>query len=340
MTRQLAAVWRGWCTGALTMLGLLAGASAAEPDREAMARALERASQAVVGVSVTAVDDARSNSTLGREREGSGIVIDADGLVLTIGYLVLEAEQVQLQLGGERVVPARVVAYDVATGFGLLRPLVPMRVEPVPLASLDAEDAEAPMMVATSDGVGLARLMSRRAFAGYWEYFVDAALFTAPPVHNHRGAGLFNLRGELVGVGSLAVADTLPADDPRRVPGNLFVPVDLLRPILAELLASGSSKASRRAWLGVNCAERGGQIRVLRVSADSPAEAAGLMRGDRIVRLDGAEVRSLEGLWQALWTGGAAERDVRLEIVRDGETRLLTVRTVDRMSTLSRAKGI
>lgn len=339
MRRRLAGLWRR-CAGALPLLGLVAVASAAPPEPQAMARALERASQAVVGVSATAVDDARSNSSLGREREGSGIVIDADGLVLTIGYLVLEAEQVQLELDAERVVPARVVAYDVATGFGLLRALVPLRIEPVPLASIDADDAEAPLMVATREEISLARLMSRRAFAGHWEYFVDAALFTAPPVRHHSGAGLFNLRGELVGVGSLAVADTLPADDPRRAPGNLFVPVDGLGPILAELLAHGRSKASQRAWLGVNCAERGGQVRVLRVSADSPAEAAGLLRGDRIVRIDGTEVRSLAGLWQTLWAGGAAERDVRLEIERDGQSRLLTVRTVDRTSTLSRAKGI
>src|SRR5512139_1559873 len=187
MTRRLARGWR-WCAGVVAMLGLFATAMAAPPDEEAMARALARASQAVVGVSVTAVDDARSNSTLGREREGSGIVIDADGLVLTIGYLVLEAEQVQLEFDAGRVVPARVVAYDVATGFGLLRPLVPVRVEPVPLASVEAEDAEAPLMVATSEEVGLARLMSRRAFAGYWEYLVEGALFTAPPVRNHSGA--------------------------------------------------------------------------------------------------------------------------------------------------------
>ncbi|MCU0813827.1 MAG: S1C family serine protease [Burkholderiaceae bacterium] len=339
--------WRAW--GAAIGLTLAAAGAAAERttdaaplDVEAVARALERASRAVVGVSATASDDARSIATQGREREGSGVVIDRDGLVLTIGYLVLETEQVQLEIEPERIVPARVVAFDVATGFGLLRPLVPLRVEPVALARANP-DPEQPLMVASGGRdavVGLAKLMSQRPFSGSWEYHVERALYTAPQHPNHSGAGLFNLQGELVGIGSLAVADTLPADDPRQVPGNMFVPVDLLAPILDEMLARGASTASRRAWLGVNCVERDGQLRVVRVSPDSPAELAGVDRGDRFVAIDGTPVASLDALWKTLWAGGQPEREVTLEIRRGDETRMLKVQTVDRMQTYSRARGV
>lgn len=342
---------RWWARWAAFFLGLAVAvtsvaqaADAAEQplDVEAVARALERASRAVVGVSVTAVDDARSVATLGRERQGSGVVIDRDGLVLTIGYLVLEAEQVQIEIEPERIVPARVVAYDIATGFGLLRPLVPLRVEPAALARA-RPDPEQPLMVASGGAdavVGLAKLMSQRAFSGTWEYHIERALFTAPQQPNHSGAGLFNLQGELVGVGSLAVADTLPADDPRQVPGNMFVPVELLAPILDELLARGASAASRRAWLGVNCVERDGQLRVTRVSPDSPADVAGVERGDHIVAIDGTPVASLGALWQALWAGGRPEREVTLEVRRGDETLMVKVQTVDRQHTYSRARGV
>ena len=327
----LAAVW-----------AVAAQAQATNPPDEDTVRALERAARAVVGVTATAVDEARSNATLGRQRQGSGVVIDRDGLVLTIGYLVLEAESVTLEIEPGREVPARVVAYDLATGFGLVRPLVPLRLEPVPLAR-GKPDADAPLMAASggSDAtVGVARLMSQRAFSGYWEYHIDDALFTAPPLPQHSGAGLFNLKGELVGIGSLALADTLPADDPRSVPGNMFVPVTLLEPILGELLARGSSTASRRAWLGLNCTQQMDQVRVVRVNADSPAAAGGVRPGDRIVRIDGTEVRSLDTLWKTLWAGGGPERDVTLEVRRADGTHTLKLRSVDRMSTLSRSRGI
>lgn len=339
---------RGICAlSALFSLVATAATAGVEPptlDYAAVSRALERASRAVVGVAAIAIEDARSNAMLGREREGSGVVIDADGLVLTIGYLVLEAEQVQLELDAGRIVPARVVAYDVSTGLGLLRPLVPLRVDPVPVApGGTVPGADEPLIVisgGSDGGVGPAQLMSRRAFAGSWEYHIEGALFTAPQQPRHSGAGLFNLRGELLGIGSLALSDTLAEDDPRRMPGNMFVPVELLAPILPELLAQGSSSASRRAWMGLNCVALGGQLRVVRVNADSPADVAGVQHGDRIVAIDGTPVHTLDALWKTLWTGGGPEREVVLEILRGDTTHVLKVHTVDRMHTFSRATGI
>jgi len=320
-------------------------AAAAPTDLEAQSRALERASQAVVGVQALALEDARSNATLGRVRQGSGVVIGPDGLVLTIGYLVLEADQVQLVLDRDRAVPARVVGYDLATGFGLLQPLAPLRIAPAPLGGSKAVTSDEPLLVASGGDSGelsMARLVSRRSFAGYWEYRIDDALFTAPPRTDHSGAGLFNSRGELVGIGSLVVADTRAdrSEGGVRQPGNMFVPTDLLRPILAELRTTGMSSASRRAWLGVSCVEQSGVLHVVRIAGDSPAEAAGLRIGDRITAIDGAAVNSLDTLWTRLWSGGPPEREVTLEIERDGTRQNVGLRSVDRAQTIKRPGGI
>ncbi|MGE4051604.1 MAG: S1C family serine protease, partial [Piscinibacter sp.] len=184
----------------------------------------------------------------------------------------------------------------------------------------------------------LARLVSQRAFSGYWEYHIDTALFIVPPRSDHSGAGLFNLDGELLGIGSLVVGDAL-GPGAGRLPGNMFVPVDLLKPVIAEMRARGSSRGSHRAWLGLNCEERGGEIRVLRVTQDSPADLAGIRPGDRILRIDDADVAALETLWKTLWRNGA-EREVLLTIRRDGEVQTLTVHTTDRMRSLRRPQGI
>jgi len=316
-------------------------ANAPSPPTEAHAGALARASDAVIGIEVLAIEDAPSNAMLGRVRQGSGVVIGNDDLVLTIGYLVLEAEQVQLITDDERVVPARVVAYDVATGFGLVQALAPLRLQPVPLGQPAALAPNEPLMVASGGqegGVSVARMVSRRPFAGYWEYHIEGALFTAPARTDHSGAGLFNARGELMGIGSLLVTDVLGQG--QRLPGNMFVPVDLLEPILAELRLRGSSQASRRAWLGINCVEQNGELRVMRVNMDSPADVAGMQAGDLITRIDGTEVHALDKLWKLLWDGGQPEREVVLQIKRGEQDRTMRLQSVDRMKTLRKAQGI
>lgn len=329
------------------LLGTVAAATAADPappttpPTAASTQALERAANAVVGVQAMAVDGARSAGTLGRERQGSGVVISDDGLVLTIGYLILEAERVQIITDDQRRIPARVVAYDLATGFGLLRALAPVKLAPVPIGRARAlADAE-PLMMASggeAGAVSATRLVARRAFAGYWEYHLDDALFTAPPRPDHSGAGLFNSQGELVGIGSLFVQDA--GGKGMLLPGNMFVPADLLPPILAELLASGRSARSDRAWMGINCVDTPAGPRVVRVTEDSPADVAGLETGDRIVSLDGETVSSLGALWQALWKGQGSRRAVNLVIERNGERQPMTVHTIDRAATLRKAEGV
>lgn len=320
-----------------------ADSQAAPVDLGERSRALQRAAAAVVGVEAMAVEGARSTATLGPVRTGSGVVISADGLVLTIGYLVLEADQVQIVTDDERTIPARVVGYDVATGFGLVQALTPLRIEAAPLGRSAVLAPREAMMIASGgdDGaVSPAWLVSRRAYSGYWEYHIPGALFTTPPRRDHSGAGLFNASGELVGIGSLVLADAAPPDDPDRVPGNMFVPVDLLAPILDEFRRVGSTASSHRAWLGVNCVEHNGNVRVVRVNDDSPADVAGLQPGDQIVSVDGTEVHELEALWKTLWYGGAPEREVVLDIRRNGAAQTVRVYSVDRMKTLKRPQGI
>lgn len=333
---------RFWIAVGLVIAGAASGVMAQVPVVERQSRALERASEATLGLRVEAVEDARSARTLGRQRSGSGVVINADGLVLTIGYLVLEADQVELVTDDGREIPARVVGYDVATGFGLVQALTPIRRSPAPLGSAAGVRSDEPLVIMSGGpegDVSPAKLVARRGFSGYWEYHVDGALFTSPPRSDHSGAGLFNLEGELVGVGSLVLNDVANAPG-GRVPGNMFVPVDLLKPILAELRASGSSRASARAWIGINCIERDGELRIVRVNDDSPADVAGLKPGDRIVRIDGVPVAQLEQLWKTLWSGPSPEREVKLEILRDGQAQTLSVQTVDRAKTLKRPQGV
>ena len=315
--------------------------AASQAEFAARTKALQRAHAAVVGLEATAVEEAGSAATLGRERQGSGVVIDRDGLVLTIGYLILEADHIDLALDGGRKVPARVVAYDLATGFGLVQALTPLQTEPAPLGDSTAFSGSEPLLIASGGedgGLSIAKMVSRRPFSGYWEYHIENALFTAPARPDHSGAGLFNADGELLGIGSLIVSDALGKGQ-AALRGNMFVPIDLLKPILGELKERGLSRSSQRAWLGLNCVEHDGQIRVVRLTGSGPAEEAGLRPGDHIVRIDGVAVNDLESFYKALWQRDA-EREVTLDIRRAGNAQTLKVQAMDRMKTLRRPEGV
>jgi serine protease Do len=327
--------------GALLLTDVQA-AVPAQPSVQAMLDALTRANAAVVGVEVKAVEGARSARTLGSERSGSGVVIGADGLVLTIGYLILEAETVQLVTQDDRRIPATTVAYDQATGFGLVKPLLPLRgVAPVALGShQDLRTGESLMVASGGDdgGVAMTQLVSKRAFTGYWEYHIDAALFTSPPVRNHSGAALFNQRGELLGIGSLVVADS--GGKSPRVAGNMFVPVDLLKPVLAEMQKTGSTQQSHRPWLGVTSSEQDGRVHVVRVTDDSPAQAGGVAPGDVILAVDGAQVATLEEFYKRIWSHSHPDDEIKLTVQQGDQVRVRTLKGVDRSTTMVKPQGI
>lgn len=341
--------WSSWFPMAVFWLlgaGSLQSAPAAPPEAQTIINALSRANAAVVGVRISAAEGARSAQTLGQRRSGSGVVIGPDGLILTIGYLVLEAQTIQIVTQDNKTLPARPVAYDQATGFGLIRSLLPLRgITPVPMGSLKDVEAGEALMAATGaqddgdeSGVTMTQLVSKRAFSGYWEYHIDVAAFTSPPIQNHSGAPLFNQRGELIGIGSLFVMDAL--GDKRRLPGNMFVPVDLLKPILGEMQQTGSSKLSRRPWLGLTSSEQEGRIQIVRVSKDSPAQAAGLQAGDVVLAVEGAKVATLEAFYKKLWDHSQPEVEIRLTVLQGADIKTIVLQAVDRMSTLRKPAGI
>jgi S1-C subfamily serine protease len=316
-------------------------AEAASPADEAALRSLQDAAAAVVAVRTKALGNARSAATLGSERSGSGVLIAPSGLVLTIGYLILEADQVEVTDSTGRSVPASVVAYDHATGFGLLRPIGPLTPRPVSLGKSGAVEKLDRVVIASSGdggGVSVATVVSRRPFAGYWEYLIDGAIFTAPPRPDHSGAALINRSGELVGIGSLFVMDAMEPGE--RLPGNMFVPVDLLKPILAEMIETGRQKAGRRPWIGVNSAEDDGRLRVLRVTEDGPAEEAGLRAGDIILSVGGERFRDLADFYRKLWATGDPGVEVPLTVLQGADVRTLRVRSIDRLDFLRRKPTI
>ena len=351
---------RLWLTlmTSLTLLATTPGwAQSAQPSGPApadpvatMIDALSRASAAVVGVRVTAAEGARSIATLGKERAGSGVFIGRDGLILTIGYLMLEAQDIRIVTQDNRTLPAVAVGYDLATGFGLIRPLLPLSdINPVELGSqASVQNGEALMAAIGSTDtnveadVSMTRLVSKRAFSGSWEYHIDSALFTSPPVMagngNHSGAALFNQKGELLGIGSLLVMDAMGEN--RRMPGNMFVPVDLLKPILAEMQKSGTSRLSIRPWLGLTSADQSGRVQVLRVADDSPAEKAGMRAGDVVLAIDGQKVTSLESFYKKLWDRASPQEPVRLTVLQGADVNTVVVQAQDRMAHLRKAGGI
>jgi serine protease Do len=282
----------------------------------------------VVKVRTRVARDARSVPVLGAQREGSGVMIDAGGLVLTIGYLILEAETVELSTTDGRVFPAAVVGYDHASGFGLLRSLAPLPIKPAEFGESSKIAGNEPVLIVGFDGVALAHVVSRRQFVGYWEYLLDEAIYTAPVTVNWAGAALLDRQGKLLGIGSLAVPDATGPQS--QVPGNLFVPIDLLKPLLAELVARGRSSAPSRPWIGVYTQDVQGNVVVTRVSPDGPAAAAAMRPGDVIVRIGGHVITGQADFYSRLWSSGPAGATIALEVLRQGRIQPVTVESIDR----------
>jgi len=308
----------------------------ADADRKAAALL-----SAVVQVKMRASPDARSSETLGAVREGSGVVIDDAGYIVTIGYVVIEPEAIEVTTFEGKSFPAQLVGYDHATGFGLLRPLVPLpNVTPMPIGDSAALEVREPVMVLPHGGPGaatLAYVVSKRPFAGSWEYLLENALFTSPPTLTWAGAALIDRGGRLVGVGSLLVRDSMEPGTP--MPGNMFVPIDLLKPILADLENTGRAKGPPRPWMGLATEEVSGQLVVTRVSPDGPADRAGMRRGDVVVGVGGDPVKTHEEFYKRVWALGPAGTEVPLKVLRGSAVRDLQVKSIDRFDYFRAGKG-
>jgi S1-C subfamily serine protease len=284
----------------------------------------------IVRVKSQTVRNARSAATLGSEREGSGVVIDSNGLVLTIGYLITEAERVELSTTDGKKYPATVVGYDSTTGMGLLKALAPLPVKPVDFGESSKIAERDLVLIAGFDGVAPAYVVSKRSFVGYWEYLLEEAIYTAPATVNWQGAALLSREGRLLGIGSLAVGDALGTS--ANVAGNLFVPIDAVKPVLGDIVANGRVTAKPRPWLGVNTQEVHGHLIVTRVSPESPADDAGLKHGDIIVGIGGTKIESQADFYKKLWGSGDAGVEISLQVLKGNEVQQLVLKSRNRDS--------
>jgi len=279
--------------------------------------------------------DGLTRENLGREREGTGIVIDNAGLVLTIGYLMVEAHAAEIVTNDGHTVAANVVGYDNETGFGLLQAITPLKVRPVAMGKSSEVKNGDPVLIAAFGGragTTAAHVVSKREFAGNWEYMLDEAIFTAPPHPAWSGAALINHDGKLVGVGSLIVGDASGKGDSVR--GNMFVPIDQLPPILGDLIAAGHPLQPAHPWLGLNTDDVGGRLVVSRVSPGAPAEKAGMRRGDIIVGVNGQTPKNLPDLYRKIWAQGAAGASVSIDVLQGHERRHFDVLSINRLDLL------
>jgi S1-C subfamily serine protease len=303
-----------------------------QPDPSALAYSLDDALSSVVSLRAEVPSDAFTARTLGTERAGQGVVIRADGLVLTIGYLVTEAEEVWLRTKDGRAVRADVLAYDYASGFGLLQALAPLGVPVMALGDSRRLAVGASVVVGGAGGrihSLAAQVVARQEFAGYWEYLIDDAIFTAPAHPNWGGTAVIGPRGDLVGIGSLQLQHQ--AAGGRAVLLNMSVPIDLLKPILDDLLTSSRVSGPPRPWLGLYAAEaEDDQVMIIGLAGDAPAQRAGLRAGDIVHAVAGVSVGSLAAFYRAIWGLGQAGVDVPLTLEREGDRFDVTITSADR----------
>jgi S1-C subfamily serine protease len=310
-----------------------------QPKQEDCAFELDRALGAVLGLRATVPDDAFTAGTLGTERAGSGVLIRDDGLVLTIGYLVTEAETVWLTSASGGAVQGHVLGYDQETGFGLVQALGRLNVPPLELGIGLRVGAGDRAIMAAEGGPRhalSARVVARQEFAGYWEYVLDRAIFTAPAHPFWGGAALIAPDGRLIGIGSLHVQNANGRELRRDV--NMVVPIELLPPILDDILTYGRPNRPARPWLGLYATEVEDAIVVAGLFEKGPASRAGLQPGDRILAVREDPVGSLAGLWRKVWAGGPAGSEVVLQVVRDNETLTVRILSADRTRFLRTPK--
>jgi len=291
---------------------------------------LERILAPVIALEARIPEDAASAETLGTVRGGTGVVIDGSGLVVTIGYLILEASSVDLLpngLAGGRV-PADVVAWDSVTGLGLVRARDALEVDPMPLgdsATLGPGDAAIAVSWERGEGMLPAVVVERRAYTGYWEYLLEDALYVSPSHPAFPGAALVSLNGELAGIGGFASTDS---EEDYAVTGTVFVPVDALKTALADLLLGGRPTPAR-AWLGLYCEEIDGRLRVRRLP-DGPAARAGVRPGDYLVAVGGTQVGSLIDFYRHLWATTRPGERVAVELQRGDDAITVEIQAMDR----------
>ena len=297
---------------------------------------LERALDAVVLLRSEIPDDAFTAQILGTERAGNGVVINESGLVLTIGYLITEASVIWLTTNKGTVAGGTVLAYDQATGFGLVQPLGKLGVKPLERGSASSIRVGENVVVAGHGGRAhalKATVFAKREFAGYWEYVLDEAFFTAPAHPQWGGSALIGADGKLAAIGSLLVQEKIDAGT---IQGNMLVPIDLLEPILDDMMKTGRTRLPPRPWLGMYSTEAGERLVVAGLAPGGPAERAGVRIGDAVLEVAGAKPKSLADLWRKIWRAGPSGVIVPLKLAREGKTLEIAISSGDRNDFLKK----
>jgi S1-C subfamily serine protease len=310
--------------------------AAMQPSPSDLGFDLKSALDSVVLLRSEVDEDAFTASILGTERAGNGVVIRDDGLILTIGYLVTEANTIWLTLNDGTVVQGHALAYDQASGFGLVQPLGRLKAPALPRGSSAAAQIGADVIVVGHGGRAhalKAHIIGKREFAGYWEYLLEQAIFTAPPHPQWGGAALVGADGTLLGIGSLLIQEVQGEES---VSGNMFVPIDLLDPILDEMLRFGRPSRPPRPWLGMYTGEAEQRLAVTGLATGGPADRAGVKLGDMVLEVAGQKVDGLADMFRKVWRLGQAGVEVPLTLTRDAQVLHLQLRSADRNDFLKK----
>jgi S1-C subfamily serine protease len=303
----------------------------AEPRQEDYGYDLDQALSAVVGLTASVPSDAFTAEILGTERSGNGVIIRSDGLIVTIGYLITEAAEIWLTLADGRTVQGHALGYDQETGFGLVQALARLDAASLPFGDSGKTPTGTDVVAAGAGGTEhsvAAHLVARQEFAGYWEYVLDETLFTAPAHPYWGGTALIGPRGELLGIGSLQLQHA--AQDGSHVPLNMYVPIDLLKPILDDMLTIGQPNRPPRPWLGVYATEVENRVVIAGIAGRGPAASADLRQGDIVESVAGAKVGDLAGMFRQIWSLGKAGVEVPFTVYRNGKSIDLNVISADR----------
>ena len=309
-----------------------------QPKPEDVRFDLNAAFDAAVLVRAEVPEDAFTAQTLGTERVGNGMVIRDDGLVLTVGYLITEAQSIWLTTNAGAAVPAHPLAYDQMTGFGLVLPLGKLGVKPVERGTSKAVAVGDPVTVIGHGGRQhslKAKVVAKREFAGYWEYVLDEAIFTSPAHPQWGGSGLLDRDGKLLGIGSLFVQEAV---DGKPSEGNMIIPIDLLEPILEDMLSLGRPAGLPRPWIGLYVQEAQGQLVVGGLAKNGPADKAGIRPGDMVIEVAGTRVHKLPELFRKIWRVGPAGTEIPVTLAREGSLSRVKVKSVDRASLLKKPR--
>jgi S1-C subfamily serine protease len=296
------------------------------PERDDVSFDLDRVLSSVVSLRASIPEDAFTAPILGTEREGQGVVIDNSGRVLTIGYLVTEAEEIWLVGNNDVALPAHVVAFDQETGFGLVQALGDLGLPAAELGESFTVNVGEPVVVAGQGGAKEAvnaQVVSVREFSGSWEYLLDDAIFTIPAHPKWSGAGVFDRTGHLIGIGSLYIQQAIPGEE--QIDGNMIVPIDILKPIYDDLVELGRADKPVRPWLGMTTAEAEDRLVVAGLAKGGPAMRAKVELGDLVIGVAGEPVSGLSTMFRKIWALGSAGVAVPLTLQRDGRTISVTV---------------